>query len=175
MRKILAIAVMTLVFTPVLVADSVNIGYLDTDRLMMESEETMEAQRVLRTERQEWEAEIEALDREIDRLYSEYEDKRMILTESGRREAEQEIERLMQQRQARVQEIFGEGGLYMQKQAELLEPILDRLSGVIETIAIENNLDVVLDVSAGGILYAKPTLDITDQVIEKMKELDIIE
>jgi outer membrane protein len=175
MRKILAMAAMALIFTTVLVADSVNIGYLDTDRLMMESEETMEAQRTLRTERQQWEAEIEELDREIDRLYSEYEDKRMILTESGRREAEQEIEQLMQQRQARVQEIFGEGGLYMQKQAELLEPILDRLSGIIETIAIDNNLDVVLDVSAGGILYANPTLDITDQVIDKMKELDIIE
>ena len=59
----------------------------------------------------------------------------------------------------------------MQKNAELLEPILDKLKNVIEAISTDDNIDIVLDASTGGILYAVPSLDITDDVIERMNKL----
>ena len=50
----------------------------------------------------------------------------------------------------------------------MLEPILDRINDVIQEIAIEDNYDMVLDITAGNVLYAKDYLDITDIVISRL-------
>ena len=168
MKKIFMI-IMLMVLTTAIFAETDKIAYIDTDRIMMESPETQEAQTVLLNERQKWEQEIMELDTEIEQLYADYESKKMILTASGKQEAENKIMELQQQRQARVEEIFGENGKFVQKQAELLEPILNKLKVVIEKVAVENNYSVIFDAAAGGLLYAKPSLDITELVLEELE------
>ncbi len=167
MKRILGIALL-IIFCATLFAQD-KMAYIDTDRIMMTSPETQEAQQILMSERQKWEQEINQLDAEIDQLYADYESKKMILTESGKKEAEDKIMDLTEQRQTKVQEIFGENGKYVQKQNELLEPILIKLQSVIEKVAVENNYTIVFDAAAGSLLYAKPNLDITELVIEEMK------
>lgn len=156
------------IFAAAISAQTDKMAYIDTDRIMIESTETQEAQTILLNEKQKWESEISAMDAEIDQLYADYESKKMILTTSGKTEAEAKIMDLQQQRQNKVQEIFGENGKFIQKQGELLEPILDKLKTVIEKVAVENNYTVIFDASGGALLYAKPSLDITDLVIEEM-------
>ena len=128
----------------------------------------MEAQATFSAEQQAWQTQLQEMESEIERLSSDYEQKKMILTETGKKEAEDKIEELMNNRQNFVQEIYGENGTAVQRNAELLEPIVTKMSSVIENVAIDNNIDIVLDASAGGILYAKPKMDITDLVIEAM-------
>jgi outer membrane protein len=111
------------------------------------------------------------MDAEIQRLRDDYEQKKMILREEGKLEAENAINELISQRDENVNQIFGEGGQAMQKNAELLEPILDKLKSVIEAISTDDDIDLVLDASTGGILYAVPSLDITEQVIRRMNKL----
>jgi Skp family chaperone for outer membrane proteins len=77
---------------------------------------------------------------------------------------------LSEARQARVQELFGETGAFIQRQNELLAPILNKLKTIIEKVAIENNYSIVFDASAGSILYAKPSLDITDLILNEMEK-----
>jgi Skp family chaperone for outer membrane proteins len=96
----------------------------------------------------------------------------MILTESGKQEAEDKINGLLEERQQFIQEIYGETGTAVQRNAELLEPIVQKMSAVIEKVAVDNNIDMVLDAASGGILYAKPKMDITDLVIEEMDKAD---
>ena len=139
---------------------------------MRESEDTMEAQKILMDEKIKWEAEIGEMDKEIERLYADYESKKMILTESGKQEAESKIMELTQLRQTRVQEYFGERGLFVTKQNELLTPILAKMQKVIDKVAVKNNYSMVLDVAAGSVLYAKPSLDITDQIITELKNFE---
>ncbi|MFC1898123.1 OmpH family outer membrane protein [Candidatus Cloacimonadota bacterium] len=167
MKKGILILTLILMATAIF-AEADKLAYIDTDRIMMESPETQEAQTILMNERQKWEQEIADLDAEIDQLYSDYESKKMILTASGKQEAEEKIMELQTARQAKVEEIFGENGKFVQKQAELLEPILNKLKYVIEKVAVENNYSVIFDAAAGGLLYAKPSMDITDLVIEEM-------
>jgi outer membrane protein len=167
MRKGILIFALMIIATAIF-AETDKIAYIDTDRIMVESPETQEAQTILLNERQKWEQEIAEMDSEIELLYNDYESKKMILTTSGKQEAEDKIVELQQQRQAKVEEIFGENGKFVQKQAELLEPILNKLKYVIEKVAVENNYSIIFDAAAGGLLYAKPSLDITDLVVEEM-------
>ena len=57
----------------------------------------------------------------------DYESKKMILTESGKQEAETKIMSMTETRQNKVQELFGENGKFIQRQNELLAPILNKL------------------------------------------------
>lgn len=149
-------------------SESMIIAYIDTDKIMSESKDTQEAQKMFANEQMVWDNQIAELDSEIEKLTNDYENKKMILTESGKMEAEDKIEELVNSRQSLVQEIFGENGKAVQKNQELLEPILNKLKGVIEQIAIEDNYSIILDTSSGGVLYGKPGLDITEQVIQEL-------
>jgi outer membrane protein len=171
MKRITALIILVLLSSMALFGANLNIAYIDTDKVMMECQDTQEAQQLFQTEQQAWQEEIQDMDMEIQRLRDDYDQKKLILKESGKEEAMNKIRDLVQERDARVDEIFGEGGKAMQKNAELLEPILTKLRGVIESISTEDNIDLVLDASTGGILYAVPSLDITDIVVERMNRL----
>ena len=171
MRKIIITVLAIICLSSVVWAESVKLAYIDTDRVMMECSDTQEAQQLFQTEQESWNEEIQELDIEIQRLSDDFDQKKLILTESGKEEATGKIRELVEQRDARVNEVFGEGGMAMQKNAELLEPILNNLRDVIEQISTDDNIDMVLDASTGGILYAVPKLDITDQVIEEMNKV----
>ncbi|RLC56443.1 MAG: hypothetical protein DRH89_05665 [Candidatus Cloacimonadota bacterium] len=170
MKKIVLTMVLAMVLTTLVFAETEKIAYIDTDRIMMTSPETQEAQTILMGERQKWEQEIADMDTEIEQLYADYESKKMILTESGKQEAETKIMSMSEARQAKVQEIFGENGTFVQRQNELLAPILNKLKTIIEKVSIENNYSIVLDASAGSVLYAKPNLDITDTILSEMEK-----
>ncbi|MDP8204190.1 MAG: OmpH family outer membrane protein, partial [Candidatus Tenebribacter mawsonii] len=170
MKKIVLTIVLAVILATLVFAESEKIAYIDTEKIMMTSPETQEAQTILLGERQKWEQEIADMDAEIEQLYVDYESKKMILTESGKQEAEAKIMSLSEARQARVQELFGETGAFVQRQNELLAPILNKLKTIIEKVSIENNYSIVFDASAGSILYAKPSLDITDLILNEMEK-----
>ena len=167
MKKALILMIL-LIATSLLFAEAEKIVYIDTERVLEESKDTQEAQRLFAIEQENWQVQIDEMETELERLNTEFESKKMILTETGKAEAEEKINQLLDQRQAYIQEIYGENGTAIQKNAELLEPILTKLKNVIEKVAIENNYSIVLDAASGAIRYAKPNLDVTDQIIEEM-------
>lgn len=63
---------------------------------------------------------------------------------------------------------FGFEGLYFQKKQELTKPLQDKVYDVIERVAQDRKLEVVIDKSAAGslILYITPRLDITLRVLQ---------
>ncbi|MDA3814118.1 MAG: OmpH family outer membrane protein [Candidatus Cloacimonetes bacterium] len=170
MKKIVLTMVLAVILTTLVFAEAEKLAYIDTDRIMMTSPETQEAQTILMGERQKWEQEIADMDAELEQLYADYESKKMILTESGKQEAETKIMSMNEARQAKVQELFGENGTFVQRQNELLAPILNKLKTIIEKVAVENNYSIILDASAGSILYAKPNLEITDSILDEMEK-----
>jgi len=170
MKKFILILTLAAALVTGLFAEGIKIAYIDTDRVMAVSTDTQEAQQTLMAERTKWESEINEMDMEIQALMTDYEQKKLVLTEQGKIEAETKITELTQERQARVQELFGDQGTFMQKQNELLEPILTKLKAIIDRVSVEENYTVVLDAASGGILYAKSSLDITDKIIDEMNK-----
>lgn len=171
MKKTIVLTLLSLIAAGgCLYAQTLRIAYIDTDRIMMESQDTREAQSIFMAERDSWERELTRIEEEIQRLQSEYEARKLTLTESGRAQAEKRIEDKIRERRQYIESIFGEGGLAMQRNAELLEPIMDKLRDAIEKIAIEENYSIIFDAIGGGILYAKPNLDISDLVIQELNK-----
>ncbi|MDD3050540.1 MAG: OmpH family outer membrane protein [Candidatus Cloacimonetes bacterium] len=167
MKKLtIGLIMLTLMVLPIFA--EVKIAYIDSERILAVSEDAKAAQKLFDVEKQGWEAKLKEIENEITQLQEDYDNRKLTLTEAGKGEYEENIEKKMQQRKSYLEGIFGENGLAMQKNSELLEPILEKLKRIIEEISNEKNLDIVFDASTSGIVYALPKLDITEDVITRM-------
>jgi len=162
-----AILVLTSIF---LWSESEQIVYYNSDIVLDNNIELQEAEATLANEIQQWEQEIEEIEADIETLTSEYEQRKLTLLPSGQQEAENAINQLKQERDNKIQEIYGENGKIITRNNELIQPVMSKLRTVIELISIENNYSIVLDASMGVIGYAKSKLDITDMIIEELEK-----
>ena len=54
---------------------------------------------------------------------------------------------------------------------ELISPLLERVNTAIQLVAEENGYDVVFTLQS-GLGYIKPTLDVTDKVLEQLEKIE---
>jgi len=165
-KKVLMILAVIGLMSTALVAETMNIAYIDSDKIMYLK--TQDINPALQAEREKWEQELHGLEQEIQQLKDDYDSKKMMLLEAAKIEAQDKIQQKTDAYKARVQEVFGEQGEYYQKQTELITPILNKLQQAINKVSIENNYTIVLDAASAAIVYAKPNIDITDEVLEEM-------
>ncbi len=135
---------------------------------MVEAEDVQEAKRIFDSESQAWRTEIEAMQQELEGMVAQYENKKLILNEQGKKDAEDKIRAKDEALNRKMEQYFGQEGTAAARNAELLEPILDRINEVIQSIAIDDNYDMVLYITAGNVLYAKDYMDITEKVIARL-------
>lgn len=166
MKKLIIITMISVFACSLIYGQTMKIAYLDTDRIMEESQATKDAQKIFTAESEQWERELQQIDRELERLMSEFETRRLTYTEEAKARAQERIDAKRQERRRFIDSIFGESGKAMQRNAELLEPIMKHLKDTIEKIALDNDYVIIFDAIGGGILYANPDFDITDLVIE---------
>ncbi len=167
MKKIIILTVLILSLS-IGIANATNLAYVNVERIMVEANDVQEAKRIFDSESQAWRAEIEAMQQELEGMTAQYENKKLILNEQGKKDAENKIKTKEEALNRKMQQYFGQEGTAATRNAELLEPILDRVNEVIQAIAIDDNYDMVLDITAGNVLYAKDYMDITEKVIARL-------
>ena len=69
-----------------------------------------------------------------------------------------------------IESIWGENGKAIQINKQLLKPIVEKISNVLKTIAEAESYDLILDVADGNIMYAVPSLDLTQRVIDELNK-----
>ncbi len=167
MKKIILLTMLILSLSVVIV-NATNLAYVNVERIMVEAEDVQEAKRIFDSESQAWRTEIEAMQQELEGMVAQYENKKLILNEQGKKDAEDKIRAKDEALNRKMEQYFGQEGTAAARNAELLEPILDRINEVIQSIAIDDNYDMVLDITAGNVLYAKDYMDITEKVIARL-------
>jgi len=55
------------------------------------------------------------------------------------------------------------------RRAELVQPIMDRVSEMIEQLRLDGGYSLIFDVADGSIVAADPTLDLTDEVLRRLQ------
>ncbi|MDH3298787.1 MAG: OmpH family outer membrane protein, partial [Gemmatimonadota bacterium] len=100
-----------------------------------------------------------------DSLLRDYQRQEALLSPQAKEQKQSEIRGLQSRLETRRQEMETRAG---QRQQELLRPILERVSGIIETIRSERNYAMVFDISTEGVVAADPSLDITGLVKSRL-------
>ncbi len=149
---------------------AVKLGYVNTDRLLLESNEAAEISRLFNLDKQNWTNQIRQLDEEIKQMERDYEIDKLTKTEAYKREAQSRIDTKKAEAGRLLEDYFGEGGAAEQRYRELIDPLTLKIHNIITKTAEDEKYTMIFDVSMGTILYALPALDLTDQILLELNK-----
>ena len=118
---------------------------------------------------QRWQKEVEAVAKEAETLYKNYQNEMVFLTDEQKKKKEEEIVGKEKQAAELRQKYFGpEGELYKKRQT-LMRPIQDEVYNAIKKVSEERGYQCIFDrASAGDIIFASPRIDVSNEVLEKL-------
>jgi outer membrane protein len=148
-------------------AQAPRIGYIDSQAILAEAPGSREAQQAFDREMDRYRGEMQRLGEELDRLITAYQQQERNLTPEAREARQQEIRRKEVEYQGRIEEIDEEAS---RKRQELVEPILEQMSLVIEQIREEGSYALIFDTAARAIIAADPALDLTGEVLRRLQQ-----
>ncbi len=116
-----------------------------------------------------WQQEVEALNNKAQTLYKNYQNESVFLSDAQKKEREKAIVDKEKEASDLKKKYFGpEGELYKKRQS-LIEPIQDEIYNAVKSIATTKGFQLVLDrASDNGIIFASPSIDISNDVLSKL-------
>jgi outer membrane protein len=140
-----------------------KIAYVDLQRALEETDEGKKAKAKLKADFEKKQKELDARQEELKKMKADLDKQQAILKPEALQAKQQELQ----------QKLVGLQETYMRLQKDLQEKeaqetgkIFKKMQGVIATIAEKENVTFVLEKNS-GILYAPPSLDLTNELIRK--------
>jgi outer membrane protein len=165
-RSLLLSGALLLVTAMAVEAQTPRFAYIDSQAILQEAPGASEAQAEFERELEGFQQEVQRMGQEMEELITRYQQQQAGMTPEARQAREDEIRRREMEYQQRLEQLEVQAD---QRRRELVEPILDRMSEAIEEIRAEGNYTMIFDVASRAIIAADPELDLTDQVIERLR------
>lgn len=127
-------------------AQALKVGYTDHEVLIVNMKEYQSVQAQLQREAQSGQQELQQLYADYQEKVDRYQKQQALLSAEKRQEREQELLQLQQQLQESATQKDQALG---RRQAELMQPILDRVQNAIDKVAEARGLDIVLRSQVG--------------------------
>ncbi|HQG68484.1 MAG TPA: OmpH family outer membrane protein [Paludibacteraceae bacterium] len=116
-----------------------------------------------------WQSEVEALQKEAEAMYKNYQTELVFMTEEMKKKREEEIVAKEKEAQELKRKYFGPQGELFKKRESLMKPIQDEVYTAIQSISKDRNLEVVFDKStAMSVVFTTPGIDISDEVLKQL-------
>jgi outer membrane protein len=170
MKTLVTLILVTgLSFIPILSLsqDQLKIGHADINEIMNSLPERDSVQIVLEKETKEIESTYEELTVAYNKLLDEYQNGLPTFSELIKKTKEAEL----LDKQKRISEFQQNASITLQRRnAELIQPIYDKIIKAIEKVAAENGFTYILDLSNGSVVYtSKESQNINQQVLKILK------
>ncbi|MBM4184889.1 MAG: OmpH family outer membrane protein [Gemmatimonadetes bacterium] len=146
-------------------AQTLKIGYINSQQILAGSAEAAAAQQQFDREMQGYQSEVQQLQQEITGMQQRLEQQQLTLSPEAKATREQQIQTRVTEYQTRTQQLQQ---LAEQRRDELIQPVMDRITVIIEGVREEGQYSLILDVAAGAIIAADTTLDLTPEVIRRL-------
>ncbi len=117
----------------------------------------------------QWQSEVDKMAQDVEALYKKYQADLVFLAGEAKTKRENEIVTKENEISALRNKYFGpEGELFKRRQA-FMKPIQDDIYNAVKDIAAANSYQVVVDrASASSIIFASPSIDISNQVLSRL-------
>jgi len=163
------LAVFFLLFTGKIFSQE-KIGYVDSKVILDGMQDAKDAQANLDNVVLQWKKDLQSYNDSLTLVQTDYEKKKLILTDKVRLEREDQLKNLQKKIADYKLQKFGESGEYFQKQNELMKPVQDKVFKAIQDVAKEGGYDFVFDRSSEiTLLYMNDKYDLTSKVIKKLE------
>lgn len=149
-------------------AADLRIGYVDSARIFLEYKDAQEAQARFDRQVQGWRDEAAEKEKAVEQLRKETRDQAAILSSLRRQEKESALQRAISDYESFIQEIWGPQGRAAQENERATQDIVAVIRVVVEKIAAQRGLELVLDSAGGFIIYADRSMDLTPDIITEL-------
>jgi outer membrane protein len=149
-------------------AADLRLGYIDSVRIFQEYKNAQEAQQRFDRQVQGWRDEASEKERTVNQLKAELRDQGPILSQLKRQEKEQAVQSAVSEYEKFIQDVWGPQGKATQENAAATGEVVSQIRSAVEKIAIDKNLNLVIDSAGGFIIYADRSLDLTPLVISEL-------
>lgn len=151
-------------------AGSGRVGFVNVQAALRSMPGWAEAESTYTRELQAVEEELRGLQVALDSAGQAFQQQSAMLSPTNRAARQRELAQQEERFQQRVQELQQQLG---RREQELLDPMQDRLTTIIDGIRAEGNFAAIFDISsqaAGLIVSIDRTLDITPRVLQRLQQ-----
>ncbi len=138
-----------------------KIAFVDLQRALEETNDGKAAKARLKSDFDQKQKELDAKQEELKKMKEDFDKKSALMKEDAKQKMQQDMGMRLQQLQETYARLQGD---LQKKEADATRGILAKLSGVVQKIAERENFAMVLERSS-AVVYGKPALDITNEVI----------
>ena len=147
-------------------------AYVDSDYILSNIPEYADAQEELNALSTKWENEVKAIYNKVSEMYKKYQTEMVLLSEDQKHAREQEIVNKEQEAKNLQMQYFGSEGQLYQKQAELVQPIQEKIYTALTELAQTKGYTFIFDLASGtSILYASDKVDVSDDVLDQLSNV----
>jgi len=169
MRKVLAASLVMMGFTALAApvrAQGQKVAWLDSRRIFAEAPGADAARNAINQEMAKYQARAQAMSDSLDAMVADYQKQSVLLSPDEKKKREDAIRQRQQLLNQRAQFMQEEA---QNKQNELMEPVMKKVEAVIETVRKEGGYSIIFDAASQAMVSADSTLDLTMQVLNRLK------
>lgn len=148
-------------------AKEAKIGFVESSRIFSEYQATAAANSQFNTFVSTYRDSAATLQQNIEKLKSELEAQKLLLSEEARLKKLDDIETMTRTYNQFLSDVFGTSGKIEQKNDELMTPLLKKINEAVSKIAQQEGFSLVFDLSE-GVFYASSELNLTDLVVGEL-------
>ncbi|MCX8160039.1 MAG: OmpH family outer membrane protein [Candidatus Saccharicenans sp.] len=161
---ILILMAVALAPVPARAQSPLKVAIVNSQKAFDQSLEGKKAVAILQEKEELLKAELKKMDDEINALKQKLASQTLTLTPEARTKLQQEIDRKEADRQKYEQE---NSRNFEQLKNQLIKRIREEMLAVIDELVKERGYELVFDLSTSGLIYYRPELDITEEVIKR--------
>ncbi|HQT80747.1 MAG: hypothetical protein B7Z60_01525 [Ferrovum sp. 37-45-19] len=161
LRLVLAVALLSSVSA--VYADNVKIGWINIERIFREAAPAQKATKKLEQEFASRDADLQRLGKQARDLQTSLDRDGLTMSESDRNAKQRELADLNREFQRKQREFREDLNT---RRNEELAGIQERANKVIRQIAVSEKYDLILS----DVIYASPTIDLTDKVLKALSD-----
>jgi outer membrane protein len=164
------ITLITVMFLSLTAAFAQKIGYMDTDSILAQIPEYVQAQQQLSDLADKYKSAVEVDLGKVDRMYKEYQQNKNAYSATQKTNYENEIISAEQAVKEKQKLYFGEDGVMAKKTSELIDPIKKRVQNAIDAVAIAGDYGLIIDLAANnGVVYSSPKFNLNNEILKLLK------
>ena len=141
-----------------------RVGFIDSGKIFQDYKRAQDAQAQFDRQVQNWRNDAAEKEKAVNALRAEVRDQAPILSALRRQEKEEGLQKAVQDYETFIQDIWGPQGRAAQEN--------ERIRTVVEKMATDKGLDLVLDAAGGMIIYADRSLDMSAEVVRELNTQD---
>lgn len=151
------------------IANAQKYGYIDSDYILSNMPEYVDAKEKLDKLAERWTKEIEERYKVVQMKKDNFAREEVLLPSEERQKRADEIKKLETEAMQMQATRFGVNGDYFQKRQELIKPIQDRVFDALQTVASKRSYTFVFDkANQSNLIFADSKFDLSDTILKEL-------